>query len=205
MFWNSCLLGSTEFASQAKPVPQLPKIWTSLLVFLVAGGFFLSHFIHTSTAHFVLIHPNPASPPLMCPTQPPLLQHPHRASPTGSPDLDTNPPVKLGWRLLRGCISTKLQIQLLFLSVWCSLILDWGRFCSLNQGHSTSTIPDIDTLHPGENVLRAHGRGLPCSSWTEKMYFYTQSLQVPLRPLNWTCCEKCYNPHIYLLVFKLGI
>lgn len=167
MFWNS-LFGSTEFARQAIHVPQLTKIQTSLLVDLVAGGFLLSPFIHTSTAHFVLIHPKPASTPLMCPPQPPLFQQPHRAPPAGSRDLGTTPLDKLG---CRGCISTKLQIQLLFLSVWCSLILDWGRFCSLSQGHGTWTIPDVTTLHSGENVLRAHGKGLPCSSWTERNVF----------------------------------
>lgn len=173
MFCNSCLLESTE---SARHVPQLIKIWTSLLVVLAAGGLFLSHFIHTSTAHFVLLHPYPASTPLMCP---PHLQHLHRAPSTGSFDLDTL--VKLGWRLLWGCISTKLQIQLWFLSVWSSLILDPGRFCSLNQGHDTATVPDITTLPSAKkNVLRAHGKGLPCSSWTERnVFLYPASSTTP--------------------------
>lgn len=140
MFCNSCLLESTESARQ---VPQLIKIWTSLLVVLVAGGFF------SVTAHFVLLHPIPTSAPA-----PPQGSF-HWESWFGHHSL-----VKLSWR---GWINPKLQIQLLVLSVWCSLILDWGRFCSLNQGHTTTAKPAWISPHSpsAENILKAHGKGLP--------------------------------------------
>lgn len=173
IFWDtnihydifSCFKGSTYlcFATAAswgaQNLPdkrQLTKIRTSLLVVLVAGGFFSA----TLHSHF-----DPSQLSLNTSGVP--SEPPPQGSLTWESDLATIPQVKL----LRGRISTKLHIQLSFLSVCCSLILDSGRFCSLNQGHSTSTIPDIPTLPSGENVLRAHGKASPAPAELKKCIF----------------------------------
>lgn len=90
----------------------------TLLVVLVAGGFF-----------FVTFHPHQHCTLCVDPSQPSLNTSDVPSSATSSAPsagshLATIALVKLGCRLLRGCISTKLQIQLSFLSVWCRLILD---------------------------------------------------------------------------------